>query len=566
MVDDEEEQVGPRGEVAGLGLAAGAGLADLGEPRGVGQQDGAVDVLDLDRERLAGFRRADGRLGPADDPAEQGVEERGLARRPGAEDDDVEPPGLAVGPELREVLAEPRLGRPRRGPGRRSPRPSRPGCRPRRSRLPAARPAARLGRRPSFQSRRAEAPAVTAARTLASITNPTARPGEVAAIRSCISPTETTSQAAIPRLTVVPARASQIRWFRFMPSVTARSGDARDTARRPSSFAPSRPRLGRGRSRRPILTRPGRGTKIAIGPGFARLSTRPDHATGPSSLGRSRIMSQGPESQGSPSPAGGRDVAVPDPRALARPGRRRPPLLERLPDDLRRRPRRRRLVPRPGSTPRSQPPGEVAGPSADAVDPQGLQGAGVPGRRDPGQGGRRRQEVGRWPRADQRLPQAPRSGRRAFPEPGQHPAPIRPGRQEDRRRDQGRGRPSRPPPASTGSRSVWPTSPRRSSSSRPTSRAVWPSLHRRPRAPRPGRSSAGSSCSSRASTPRPTRLREAPGHLRRRCPGLVLFRPRPRPLDPRVARRDRASGHRRPRTREGLDRPRPPRSTPPSPG
>ena len=49
MVDHEEEEVGPGGEVAGLGLAVGAGLADLGEARGVGQQDGPVDVLDLDR-------------------------------------------------------------------------------------------------------------------------------------------------------------------------------------------------------------------------------------------------------------------------------------------------------------------------------------------------------------------------------------------------------------------------------------------------------------------------------------------------------------------------------------
>ena len=60
----------------------------------------------------------------------------------------------------------------------------------------------------SRQSIRAEAAAVPAAERLARATNPTASQGEVFAIRSCISPTETTSQAVVPMAIVVPARAS----------------------------------------------------------------------------------------------------------------------------------------------------------------------------------------------------------------------------------------------------------------------------------------------------------------------------------------------------------------------
>ena len=46
VVDDEQEQVGPRGQVAGLGLADRPPCADLGEARGVGQEDRPLDALD----------------------------------------------------------------------------------------------------------------------------------------------------------------------------------------------------------------------------------------------------------------------------------------------------------------------------------------------------------------------------------------------------------------------------------------------------------------------------------------------------------------------------------------
>ena len=108
MIDDEQEQVGPRGQVAGLALAGRAPLADLGEARGVGQEDGPVDPFDVVGVVLAVAGRPHHGLGLADVPAEQGVDQRGLARRARAEDDDVERRDLpsALRLDLRELVRQ----------------------------------------------------------------------------------------------------------------------------------------------------------------------------------------------------------------------------------------------------------------------------------------------------------------------------------------------------------------------------------------------------------------------------------------------------------------------------
>ena len=93
VIDDEQEQVGPRGQVAGLGSRGPAPPSPISErPGRVGQQDRPVDPLDVVGVVLALPGRAHDGLGLADVLAEQGVDQRGLARRAGAEDDDVEPP------------------------------------------------------------------------------------------------------------------------------------------------------------------------------------------------------------------------------------------------------------------------------------------------------------------------------------------------------------------------------------------------------------------------------------------------------------------------------------------
>ena len=75
MVEDEEEQVGPRGEVARLGLAMGPAFADLRQSRRVGQEDGPVNILQLVGEGFAALGRADGGLGPAHGPSQEGVDQ-----------------------------------------------------------------------------------------------------------------------------------------------------------------------------------------------------------------------------------------------------------------------------------------------------------------------------------------------------------------------------------------------------------------------------------------------------------------------------------------------------------
>ena len=111
VVEDEQEQVGPRGQVAGLALAGRPPLADLGEAGGVGQEDLPLDPLDRMGVGLAAAGRPHRGLGGADGLADQGVDERGLARRAGPEDDDAELVAAPVGPERGELGVEADLGR-----------------------------------------------------------------------------------------------------------------------------------------------------------------------------------------------------------------------------------------------------------------------------------------------------------------------------------------------------------------------------------------------------------------------------------------------------------------------
>ena len=89
MIDDEEQQIGTDGQSAGLDLSRLAGFSRLGHAGRVGHGNGRIDRPQLVGVALAVAGRSHDRLGRAHVAAEQGVDQRGLARRHGAEDDHV---------------------------------------------------------------------------------------------------------------------------------------------------------------------------------------------------------------------------------------------------------------------------------------------------------------------------------------------------------------------------------------------------------------------------------------------------------------------------------------------
>ena len=89
MVKNEDQKVGPRGQVASFLLAGGTGFADFGKPGCVGEEEAALDAVELIRVVLGLLGRAHDGFALAGFPTEERAHERSLAGRAGSEDDHV---------------------------------------------------------------------------------------------------------------------------------------------------------------------------------------------------------------------------------------------------------------------------------------------------------------------------------------------------------------------------------------------------------------------------------------------------------------------------------------------
>ena len=111
VVEDEDQQVGPRGQVAGF-LLARRPASPISERPGVSVRKTVPSTPSMRvGVVLALLGRPHDGLGLADVSAQQGVDQRRLAGRAGAEDDDVELAAFAAGPELAQLPVQ-------LGPGR----------------------------------------------------------------------------------------------------------------------------------------------------------------------------------------------------------------------------------------------------------------------------------------------------------------------------------------------------------------------------------------------------------------------------------------------------------------
>ncbi len=111
VVEDENQEIGARGQIAGFALALGAGLADLRQARRVGQEDGPLDPFQRVGVVLGPLGRSHHRLGLAGIAAQEGVDQRRLAGRAGAEDDDVKLAAFLAGLDLAQFPVQPGPGR-----------------------------------------------------------------------------------------------------------------------------------------------------------------------------------------------------------------------------------------------------------------------------------------------------------------------------------------------------------------------------------------------------------------------------------------------------------------------